>query len=98
MAVVEVRVVPVGTDSASVSSYVAASYKVVEEEGLKHQLTPTSTIIEGDLNEVLNVVRRMHRTPFNKGADRVVTSIFIDERKDKPTEMDDMVDTVIDEV
>ncbi|MGE5541847.1 MAG: MTH1187 family thiamine-binding protein, partial [Bacillota bacterium] len=71
---------------------------VVEEEGLKHQLTPTSTIIAGDLNEVLNVVRRMHQTPFNRGADRVVTSIFIDERKDKPAEMDEMVDTVIDEV
>ncbi len=98
MAVVEVKIVPVGTDSASMSSFVAATYKVVEEEGLKHQLTPTSTIIEGDLQQVLNVVRRMHQTPFNRGAERVVTNIFIDERKDKPAEMSDMVDTVMDEV
>lgn len=98
MAVFEVKIVPVGTDSASMSSYIAASYKVIEEEGLKHQLTPTSTIIEGDLNQVLNVVRRMHRQPFAEGADRVVTSIYIDERRDKSTDMEEMVDTVVDEV
>ncbi|MCR4397607.1 MAG: MTH1187 family thiamine-binding protein [Firmicutes bacterium] len=98
MAVVEVKVVPVGTGSASMSSYVASCYRVVEEEGLKHQLTPTSTIIEGDLAHVLNVARRMHQEAFAEGVERVVTNIYIDERRDKPTELADMVEAVMDEV
>ncbi|NPV69409.1 MAG: MTH1187 family thiamine-binding protein [Firmicutes bacterium] len=94
MAIVEVKIVPIGTDSASMSSYVASCYRLVQDEGLKHQLTPTSTIIEGELNQVLDVVRKMHEVPFDNGADRVVTNIYIDERKDRSSDMGDMVDAV----
>jgi uncharacterized protein (TIGR00106 family) len=41
------------------------------------------TIIEGDLDEILAVVRRMHEHPFAQGALRVSTSIRIDDRRDK---------------
>jgi uncharacterized protein YqgV (UPF0045/DUF77 family) len=33
--------------------------------------------------ELLNVAAQMHRAPFTKGAQRVVTTIKIDERRDK---------------
>jgi uncharacterized protein (TIGR00106 family) len=42
------------------------------------------TIIEGDLDEILEVIRKMHEHPFTQGAVRVSTSIKIDDRRDKP--------------
>lgn len=99
MAIAEVSIVPVGTEDASVSSYITACYRVLEKEtGLKHQLTPMSTIIEGDLDKVLEAVKRMHQVPFREGAHRVVTSVTIDERKDKPLTMEKTVGVVMAEL
>jgi uncharacterized protein (TIGR00106 family) len=88
MAIVQFTVVPLGTGSTSLSGYVASMHRVLEEEqarGTVHfQLTPMSTIVEGELDEVLAVVRRVHELPFAAGAGRVSTSITIDDRRDKP--------------
>jgi len=83
MAVVEVSIIPVGTGTPSVSRYVVDVLKVLKESNLKHELTAMGTIIEGDLDEVLKWVRKMHEVPFNEGAKRVVTAIEIDDRRDK---------------
>ena len=84
MAVVDVTIVPVGTASASLSDYVAGCLKVLQgAEGITWQLTPMSTVIEGELDRVLTVIRQMHDQPFIKGAGRVVTTIRIYDRQDK---------------
>ncbi|RAV22854.1 MTH1187 family thiamine-binding protein [Paenibacillus contaminans] len=84
MAIVQVTIVPLGTGTTSVSGYVAATQQVLEEaaEAISYQLTPMSTIIEGELDDLLAVVRRMHEVPFDRGAVRVSTSITIDDRRD----------------
>ena len=88
MAIVDVTVIPVGTPSSSLSEYVAGCVKVLEEsEGISYRLTPMATVIEGELDRVLEVVRLMHEQPFAKGAGRVVTTIRIDDRRDKELTM-----------
>ncbi len=94
MAIVEVSIVPLGTNTPSVSQYVAAVLEVLEENGLKYQLTSMGTIIEGDLDKILEVVRQMHEVPFQKGVKRVVTTIRIDDRRDKQASMEGKVRSV----
>ncbi|ADL12799.1 MTH1187 family thiamine-binding protein [Acetohalobium arabaticum] len=95
MAIVEVTVVPLGTEDASLSKYVAGCQQVlVEEEGIEYQLTPMGTIIEGDLDTIFAVVKKLHETPFDEGAVRVSTSIKIDDRRDKEASMDQKIDSV----
>ncbi len=49
MAMVEVSIVPVGTNSPSVSQYVALALKVLQaEKDLKYELTAMGTILEGE--------------------------------------------------
>jgi uncharacterized protein (TIGR00106 family) len=50
-------------------------------------LTPMSTILEGDLDKVLEAVKAMHEVPFRMGALRVSTTLRIDDRRDKPVTM-----------
>lgn len=83
MALVEVTVVPLGTPTASVSSYVAGCLAVLEGQNVKYQLTAMGTIMEGDLSLLLELVRRMHEQPFARGVDRVVTTVRIDDRRDR---------------
>ncbi|MFD2331890.1 MTH1187 family thiamine-binding protein [Cohnella sp. GCM10020058] len=100
MAIVQVTIVPIGTGSTSVSAYVAEVERILRlaPERIEHQMTPMSTIIEGELEDVLAVVRRMHETPFNHGAQRVSTSITIDDRRDKQGTMAQKMEAVADKL
>jgi uncharacterized protein (TIGR00106 family) len=88
VAVVGISVVPVGTGSASISDYVARAVGIARESGLKFELSSMGTCLEGDVRTVLEVVRRMHESCFDQGAVRVLTSITIDDRKDKTLSID----------
>jgi uncharacterized protein (TIGR00106 family) len=83
MAVVFVTVAPLGTATSSLSPYVAGVERILRQSGLKHELTAMGTIVEGDLDEILPVLRKMHEQPFTQGAVRVSTLIKIDDRRDK---------------
>lgn len=99
MAVVEVTIAPLGTGTPSVSQFVAGCHRVLAKAGdVKYQLTPMSTIIEGDLDRILEVIRQMHESPFAAGAQRVSTSIRIDDRRDKELTMAGKVKAVIDKL
>ena len=92
MAIVEVTVVPIGTSSPGLSNYVSGCLKVLEKEkDVKYQLTPMGTILEGDLGHLLEVIKLMHEQPFNEGIGRVVTTVRIDDRRDKEISMDSKV-------
>ncbi|NLO89278.1 MAG: MTH1187 family thiamine-binding protein [Clostridia bacterium] len=95
MAVCEITIIPLGTGSPSVSSYVADCHRVLQKtEGIKYQLTAMGTIIEGDLDRLMEVVRRLHEVPFQAGAQRVTTVVRIDDRRDKEITIDGNVKAV----
>jgi len=95
MAMIDISVVPVGTQSPSVSRFVAGAVKILRDEpGIKYELTAMNTIIEGDLDKLLALAQRMHRSAFDAGAVRVVTTIRIDERRDKPLTIEGKVKAV----
>ena len=96
MAIVDITVIPVGTATPSVSEYVAEIHQFLQKyEGqIKYQLTPMSTLIEGDLKELLEVVQQLHELPFQKGVQRVCTNIRIDERRDKEHSMEKKLKSV----
>ncbi|KPL58555.1 MTH1187 family thiamine-binding protein [Rossellomorea vietnamensis] len=98
MAIVDVTVIPIGTESPSVSSYVADLHRILkgyEEEGkIRFQLTPMNTIIEGDLPVLFQVIQDIHESPFQQGIQRVATNIRIDDRRDKQTTMEGKLSSV----
>jgi uncharacterized protein (TIGR00106 family) len=94
MAIVFVTVVPLGTSTTSLSHYVVGVERVLRESGLTTQLTAMGTIIEGDLDAILPVLRRMHEEPFAEGAKRVSTLISIDDRRDKAGSIEGKVRSV----
>lgn len=98
MAVVQFSVVPLGTGHTSLSAYVAQVHKLLAGCGLKSQLTPMGTVLEGPLEEILAVIRQAHELPFAQGAARVMTLINIDDRRDQPGSMDGKVRSVLDKL
>lgn len=98
MAIVFVSIAPLGTATTSLSSYVAGVERVLKDSGLKSQLTAMGTIIEGDIDAILPVLRRMHELPFAEGAVRVSTLIKIDDRRDKTSSIEGKVRSVMEKL
>jgi uncharacterized protein (TIGR00106 family) len=95
MAIIDITVVPVGTAGPSVSRYVAGAIGILQKEpGIRYELTAMNTIIEGDLPHLLALAKRMHDSVFDAGAKRVVTTIRIDERRDKPLTIEGKISAV----
>ena len=79
----EITIIPIGTAKTSLSNYVAAAAAALDKKGVNYNVSGMGTIIESnDLEEVLDAVKVAHEAVFLKGADRVATSIKIDDRRD----------------
>ena len=94
MVIASLTVTPVGTETPSLSQYVAECVRVLNEAGLKHTLTPMGSVLEGPLEEILRIVAEVHEIPFSQGVQRVTTRLTIDDRRDKKATAQGKVDSV----
>ena len=83
MAILEISIVPIGIRGSSLSSYVADCLRVLKKEKAHYELTAMGTNVEGDLKKLIRIALKMHEVPFRKGAPRVLTTLKIDDRRDK---------------
>jgi len=90
--IAEFSIVPVGA-GLSISPFVAECLRIVEGSGLKHQLTPMGTVLEGDGEKVMATIMACHSRVLQM-SERVVTSIKIDDRRDRPADMEGKVRSV----
>ncbi|MCD8508743.1 MAG: MTH1187 family thiamine-binding protein [Bacillus sp. (in: Bacteria)] len=89
MAIADITIIPIGTNSTSVSDVVAEIHLILKQTNkpITYELTPMSTLIEGELPVLLEVIKEIHEVPFKLGHQRVATNIRIDDRRDKPSSM-----------
>jgi len=93
--VVEIHVVPLGTATTSLSRYITACVDIVKQaQDISYQITAMGTIIQGSLERILELTQKMHEAPFAMGVKRVVTTINIDDRRDKPLTIEGKVKAV----
>jgi len=78
MVLLEFSMTPLGKGEG-VSPYVARSIDIVDRSGLPYRLTPMGTILEGEWDDVMRVIRDCHER-MRQDCDRVTTSIRIDYR------------------
>ncbi len=74
----EFSVVPMGTGT-SASSLVSAAIKIVAESGISYKTNPMGTVLEGEWDEVLGVIKQCHDA-VTQQAGRAITTIRIDDR------------------
>ncbi len=74
----ELRVTPVGAE-VSFARLIADLVPILAESPLQYQVHAMGTTLEGDLEAILDFVRRCHETA-RKHADRVLVEISIDDR------------------
>ena len=96
MPIMEINIIPLGTKTPSVSRYIADALRVLEKEkNITYELTAMGTIVEADsLDLLLSLAKKMHQAVLGEKIKRVVTTIKIDDRKDKKISIKEKVRSV----
>jgi uncharacterized protein (TIGR00106 family) len=64
----------------SLSPYVARSLEIIESSGLEYRLNPMGTVLEGEWDEVFEVIRKCFQR-MSEDCNRIAVSIKVDYRK-----------------
>ena len=79
MTVMEFSIYPVGKEE-SLSPYVARCIRIVESSGLDYQCHAMGTVVEGELDQVMDLVRRCF-AELATDCDRIECTVRLDFRK-----------------
>ncbi len=87
----EFSIYPMQTEH--LSRDVAKVIETLEGMGLNYHLGPMSTAVEGSWEQVMSAIQRCHQI-VALSHDRVVTTIVIDDRKNQPHHLPEMISSV----
>ena len=79
MVLLEFSMSPLGKGE-SVGKYVSRSLDIIDRSGVDYQLNPMGTVLEGDWDEVLSVVRQCFER-MRTDCNRISCTIKVDYRK-----------------
>ncbi len=91
--IVDFTIVPVGV-GVSLSEYIAACERILQESGLTYELHANGTNVEGEWEAVFAAIRRCHETLHQMGVPRIHTDIKVGTRVDRTQSMADKVASV----
>jgi uncharacterized protein (TIGR00106 family) len=89
---VQFSIVPLGMGD-SISEHVSKVLKIVDEGGLPYRITPMGTVVEGEWDEVMALIKTCHLEAL-KGMPRLLTTITIDDRPGKPDRITEKIRSV----
>lgn len=81
----QVTITPVGSGEET-KELIAKALAIIDKSELDYQLTSMGTIIEGEWDDIIALVKKCH-DEIKNFANRVVTNIAIDDRKDVPNRL-----------
>ncbi|HLA50241.1 MAG TPA: MTH1187 family thiamine-binding protein [Thermodesulfovibrionia bacterium] len=89
---IEFSVIPIGIGE-SMGDQIAKVLKIVDESGLPYKANPMGTVIEGNWEDVLAIIKKCHQEVI-KSSPRIITSISIDDRPGKPNRITEKLKSV----
>lgn len=92
MMIAEVSITPIGKGE-SVSPWVAKAVDIIARSGLKYQLGPMGTCIEGEWSDICRVIGEC-LDALSKDCNRLSVSLKADYRKGKASRMNQKVESV----
>ena len=85
-ALAEIQVVPIGV-GVSVRAEVKRAHQIIRESDLQVQLHAYGTNVEGDLDTILETIKKIHETLHAEGIQRLATTIKLGTRTDKEPQL-----------
>ena len=62
--------------------------EVIKSSGVKHLVCPFETVMEGEYDQLLQIVKNVHEACYNAGAEEIICNIKIQSSKNNPVTID----------
>jgi uncharacterized protein (TIGR00106 family) len=76
-ALVSIQILPRTNDGEDIIPYVDRAIQVIHDSGVKYLVSPLETTMEGELDELLGIIRKMNDAMIEKGSPSVISQVKI---------------------
>ncbi|ETI69743.1 thiamine-binding protein [Neobacillus vireti] len=74
---ISIQIIPKTKNGESVIPYVDEAIRVIQESGVKFEVHPLETTMEGDLQQLLQVITKMNERMIEMGSSNVISQIKV---------------------
>lgn len=79
---IAIQALPI-VDSGKVFGIVDKAIEFIEKSGVNYAVTPFETVMEGELDELLKIVKDVQQTCFDEGCDELIINLKIHSNKNE---------------
>lgn len=72
-----IQIIPKTKNGEDVIPYVDAAIRVIEEAGVKYEVHPLETTMEGELSELFAIVERMNEKMVELGSPSIISQVKV---------------------
>ncbi|MFD2445458.1 MTH1187 family thiamine-binding protein [Bacillus sp. CGMCC 1.16607] len=76
-ALVSIQIIPKAQSSEELYALVDAAIEVINQAGVKYEVHPLETTMEGDLTELLSIIEKMNKKMVELGSRNVISQVKI---------------------
>jgi uncharacterized protein (TIGR00106 family) len=76
-ALVSIQIIPKTKNGEDVIPYVDEAIRVIDESGVKYEVHPLETTMEGELEQLLKIIAEMNEKMIEKGSRNVISQVKI---------------------
>ncbi|WP_416144101.1 thiamine-binding protein [Planococcus koreensis] len=76
-ALLSIQIIPKTKGGEDVIPYVDKAIAIIEQSGVKYQVNPLETTMEGDLAELFSIVEKMNEAMIENGSRNVISQIKV---------------------
>ncbi|MFJ5717663.1 MTH1187 family thiamine-binding protein [Neobacillus sp. NPDC093127] len=74
---ISIQIIPKTKNGESVIPYVDEAIRVIQESGVKFEVHPLETTMEGDLQQLMQVITKMNDRMIEMGSSNVISQIKV---------------------
>lgn len=92
----EISIYPIGTNSTSLSFYIAKAIESIQKiDNIRYEINSMGTVIESDnMNAINEASKKMMETVHNLGVNRVELILKVDSRRDKQVKIENKLESI----
>jgi uncharacterized protein (TIGR00106 family) len=76
-ALVSIQIIPKPSDGGDVIPYVDEAIRVIDESGVKYEVHPLETTMEGELSHLFSIIEKMNERMMEMGSKNVISQIKV---------------------
>ncbi|MFD0696998.1 MTH1187 family thiamine-binding protein [Paenibacillus sp. GCM10027628] len=76
-ALVSIQILPKTKNNEDIIPYVDRAIEVIAKSGVKHLVSPLETTMEGELDQLLDIVKEMNEAMIEMGSTNVISQVKI---------------------